>query len=100
MTETRTIFHIDVNSAFLSWEAVYRINFLGEERDLRNMVSAIGGDVENVMGLFWQNLSLLKNIISEQVKVSLKQDRSVHIFLLCLRIMTCMNPVLKHSWEF
>ena len=51
MTETRTIFHIDVNSAFLSWEAVYRINFLGEERDLRNMVSAIGGDVEKRHGI-------------------------------------------------
>lgn len=51
MTEARTIFHIDVNSAFLSWEAVYRINFLGEERDLRNMVSAIGGDVEKRHGI-------------------------------------------------
>ena len=25
----RVIFHIDVNSAFLSWEAVYRIRHLG-----------------------------------------------------------------------
>nr|WP_303181838.1 DNA polymerase IV [Lachnoclostridium phocaeense] len=40
----RTIFHIDVNSAFLSWEAVYRLKFLGEKRDIRNLVAAIGGD--------------------------------------------------------
>lgn len=40
----RTIFHIDVNSAFLSWEAVYRLNFLGGKLDLRRIPSAIGGD--------------------------------------------------------
>lgn len=51
MSEDRTIFHIDVNSAFLSWEAVYRINFLGEQRDLRTIVSAIGGDVEKRHGI-------------------------------------------------
>lgn len=40
----RVIFHIDVNSAFLSWEAVYRLRHLGGQLDLRNEVSAIGGD--------------------------------------------------------
>ena len=39
------IFHIDVNSAFLSWEAVYRLHHLGGKEDLRNMVSAVGGDM-------------------------------------------------------
>lgn len=48
---SRTIFHIDVNSAFLSWEAVYRIKFLGEKIDLREIVSAIGGDVEKRHGI-------------------------------------------------
>ncbi|HIX58892.1 MAG TPA: DNA polymerase IV [Candidatus Blautia gallistercoris] len=40
----RTIFHIDVNSAFLSWEAVYRLHFLGGRLDLREIPAAIGGD--------------------------------------------------------
>lgn len=40
----KTIFHIDVNSAFLSWEAVYRIRELHEEIDLRDIPSIIGGD--------------------------------------------------------
>lgn len=40
----RTIFHIDVNSAYLSWEAVYRIHHLGQKTDLRSEVSAVGGD--------------------------------------------------------
>ncbi len=41
----RLIFHIDVNSAFLSWEATYRLHHLGGTLDLREIPSAIGGDV-------------------------------------------------------
>jgi len=37
------IFHIDVNSAFLSWEAAYRLEVLGEELDIRTVPSVIGG---------------------------------------------------------
>lgn len=43
--EKRVIFHIDVNSAFLSWEAVYRLHFLGGSLDLREIPAAIGGDM-------------------------------------------------------
>lgn len=39
------IFHIDVNSAFLSWEAVYRLRHLGGKEDLREQISAVGGDI-------------------------------------------------------
>ena len=39
----RVIFHIDVNSAFLSWEAAYRIRELGETEDLRQIASVVGG---------------------------------------------------------
>ncbi|MBR4813569.1 MAG: DNA polymerase IV, partial [Lachnospiraceae bacterium] len=31
------IFHCDVNSAFLSWEATYRVHHLGETVDLREI---------------------------------------------------------------
>lgn len=41
----RVIFHIDVNSAFLSWEAVYRLYHLGGKVDLRNEIAAVGGDM-------------------------------------------------------
>ncbi len=47
----RVIFHIDVNSAFLSWEAVYRLNELGETVDLREIPSAIGGDMSKRHGV-------------------------------------------------
>lgn len=40
----KCIFHIDVNSAYLSWEAVYRQKYLGEPGDLRQQVAVVGGD--------------------------------------------------------
>ena len=40
----RVIFHVDVNSAFLSWEAAYRLEHSAGAIDLREIPSAIGGD--------------------------------------------------------
>jgi DNA polymerase-4 len=45
------IFHVDVNSAFLSWEAVYRVKILGDRMDLRNIPSAVGGDIKKRHGI-------------------------------------------------
>lgn len=42
MEQERLIFHVDVNSAFLSWEAVRRVK--EGLPDLREIPSAIGGD--------------------------------------------------------
>lgn len=47
----RVIFHVDVNSAFLSWEAVYRLKHLGGTVDLRELVSAVGGDMQMRHGI-------------------------------------------------
>lgn len=45
------IFHIDVNSAFLSWEAYHRLHDLGETIDIRNYPSAIGGNEQTRHGI-------------------------------------------------
>ncbi|WP_066713750.1 Y-family DNA polymerase [Clostridium sp. Marseille-P299] len=45
------IFHIDVNSAFLSWEAAYRLHILGEKVDLREIPAVVGGDKEQRHGI-------------------------------------------------
>ena len=45
------IFHIDVNSAFLSWEAVYRLAHKGGRLDLREVASAVGGDISMRHGI-------------------------------------------------
>ena len=42
--DKRVIFHVDANSAFLSWTAVYRLKVLGETLDLREIPSVIAGD--------------------------------------------------------
>lgn len=60
----RVIFHIDVNSAFLSWEAVYRVRFLGECLDLRTIPSAVGGDIAKRRGII-----LAKSIPAKKYKI-------------------------------
>ena len=40
----RVIFHVDANSAFLSWTAAYRVKVLGETTDLREIPSVVAGD--------------------------------------------------------
>lgn len=48
---SRVIFHIDVNSAYLSWEAVYGISVRKDEVDLREVPSIIGGDESKRRGI-------------------------------------------------
>ncbi len=45
------ICHIDVNSAFLSWTACYRLKMLGEAVDLRQIPAAIGGSSQTRHGI-------------------------------------------------
>ena len=66
----RVIFHIDVYSAFLSWEAVYRLYHLGAKQDLRTMVSAVGGDMAMRHGII-----LAKSIPSK--KFNIKTGESI-----------------------
>ena len=49
MEQERLIFHVDVNSAFLSWEAVRRVK--EGLPDLREIPSAIGGDPRTRTGI-------------------------------------------------
>lgn len=42
--------HIDVNNAFLSWEAIYLLNN-GYKYDIRNSYAVIGGDEEARKGI-------------------------------------------------
>lgn len=42
--QEHVIFHVDANSAFLSWTAAYRVHVLGEQLDLRDVPSVIAGD--------------------------------------------------------
>ena len=43
----RVIFHVDANSAFLSWTAAYRVKVLGDSVDLREIPSVVAGEKES-----------------------------------------------------
>lgn len=60
----QVIFHVDVNSAYLSWEAVYRLKHRGETVDLRRIPSAVGGDVNQRHGII-----LAKSIPAGRYKI-------------------------------
>lgn len=59
------IFHIDVNAAFLSWSAVYRLKN-GYPNDIRNECAVIGGDEKKRKGvvLAKSNLAKQKGILT------------------------------------
>ena len=69
----KIIFHIDVNSAFLSWEAVYRLAHCGEQLDLREAVSAVGGDTSLRHGIILAKSipanSLLSHVPQKKVRI-------------------------------
>ncbi len=46
----RVIMHIDVNSAFLSWQAVYNLQ-MGDTLDLREIPSVVGGSQKDRKGI-------------------------------------------------
>ena len=51
MIAERTIFHVDVNSAFLSWSALKKLRDEPGSVDLRTIPSAVGGDVKTRHGI-------------------------------------------------
>ena len=65
MERQRLIFHIDVNSAFLSWESVYRLSKDPHAVDLRTIPSAVGGDAKSRHGIV-----LAKSVPARQYGIS------------------------------
>lgn len=64
------VFHIDVNSAYLSWEATYRLQ-QGETLDLRTIPSVVGGDETSRHGIV-----LAKSIPAK--KYNIKTGETLH----------------------
>lgn len=60
----RIVFHIDVNSAYLSWEAVHRLKNQKETVDLRKIPSVVGGDISKRHGIV-----LAKSIPAKAYKI-------------------------------
>lgn len=69
----RRIVHLDVNSAYLSFEAVYRLQH-GETLDIRDIPSAVGGDAESRHGIILAK-SLLSRSFGVQTGETLHEAR-------------------------
>ncbi len=75
------IYHVDVNNAFLSWEAVHRLS-KGDISDLRDIPSAVGGDREKRHGVILAKSTPAKKygiITGEPVVSALKKCPSLVI---------------------
>ncbi len=70
---SRIVFHIDVNSAYLSWEAACRLQ-MGSPIDLREVPSIVGGDREKRHGIV-----LAKSIPAK--KYDIKTGESIYAAL-------------------
>lgn len=81
MNDTRVIFHVDVNSAFLSWEAVYRLAHLGGKLDLRTIPSAISGDAGARHGIILAKSLPAKKYGIKTGRALWRQRKSVRIFI-------------------
>ncbi len=56
----RVIFHVDANSAFLSWSAAYRVKVLGESEDLREIPAVVAGEKAQRHGIILAKSALAK----------------------------------------
>ena len=77
----RIIFHADVNSAFLSWEAVKRIK--NGEEDIRLEASAICGDTEKRRGVILAKSQTAKSCgvkTGEPVNYALRKCPSLKLY--------------------
>ena len=71
------IYHIDVNSAFLSWTAVKRLRDNPAALDIRLLSAEMKG---NGMALFLQSLFPLKPMASRQESLLYRPGKNVLIF--------------------
>ncbi|MBB6217264.1 DNA polymerase-4 [Anaerosolibacter carboniphilus] len=103
MKQNRIIFHIDVDSAYLSWEAVYRLQN-GAPLDLRTIPSAVGGDPKSRHGII-----LAKSTPAKQYKIqtgetlhnALKKCPSLHIVSPSYGLyMQCSNAMMAILEEY
>ena len=78
----RQIMHIDVNNAFLSWYAIWRLKN-GEEVDIRELPAIIGGDESKRSGIVLAKSNLAKQfgiVTGETIYQARKKCPNIQIF--------------------
>ena len=94
----RIIFHVDVNSAFLSWEAAKRVR--EGEQDIRLIPAAIGGDRDKRTGVILaKSIPAKKYGVTTGEPVAMALRKCPDLFLPSL-ISDCMNATQERSWIY
>ena len=93
----KVIFHIDVNSAFLSWGGSFTALYhLGGSVDLREQVSAVGGDMAMRHGIILaKSIPAKRYIRSRQGRRFWKHSANAPTCCWYRPIMGCMSGVLQ-----
>ena len=90
----KLVFHVDVNSAFLSWEAARRV--ANGEQDIRLLPSVIGGDREKRTGVV-----LAKSIpATSPASRSAWHSVNARIFLWQNQTSGSMKKTQENSWTY
>ncbi|MEG2711428.1 MAG: DNA polymerase IV [Clostridia bacterium] len=102
MNKDKIFFHVDVNSAFLSWTAVEHLKN-GEKEDIRNIPSAIGGDPKKRTGIILAKSTSAKKlgvVTGEPLNMALKKCPSLKIyppdFEVYVRSSMAMGKILEN----
>ena len=93
----RIIFHIDVNSAFLSWEAARRIK--NGELDIRKIVSCIGGDPNTRRGVVLAKSNEAKRFgvkTGESLSFSLRKCPQLQIYRPDFKLYSSCSKAFKN----
>lgn len=102
--EERVIFHIDVNSAYLSWTAVRMLQLGETTEDIREIPSIVGGNTDERHGIVLAKSILVKryNIkTGESVVDALKKCPNLKIFKPNYRLfMDCSNAMYNLLYEY
>lgn len=94
----RIIFHIDVNSAFLSWEAVKRVK--NGEEDIRKIASCIGGDPTTRRGVVLAKSNEAKKYgvkTGEPLSFSLRKCPQLQIFKPDFKLYSSCSKAFKNK---
>lgn len=95
----KTWFHVDVNSAFLSWSALKALRE-GGTLDLRTVPSAVGGDEEKRHGVVLAKSTPAKNTASARGNPSFPPGANARNSSWCRRISTSMCRTPRPSSPF
>ncbi len=97
----RIIFHIDVSSAFLSWEAAKRVK--NGESDIRKIASCIGGDPTTRRGVVLAKSNEAKKYgvkTGEPLSFSLRKCPNLQIFMPDFKLYSSCSKAFKNICKF